>query len=520
QGQAAAGQQAYGAGWSGNQAAAGQQAYQPQNGYAQPDPRAGYGEQGYGQQGYGQPGYGHPGYGQQSYQPGAGNQGYGQPAYGQPPVYGPPNPPQPGYQPTTYQQSATGQAYPQPGHPQAGPQQTGYQQAGDQHGGGQPGYGQLGYGQHGYGQQTWGQGAFGSGDYGPTGYGTAAFGQQAPPTLPAPPAPPAPPGPAYGGPVPAGSIPGGPVPGGAGVGGGGNNGGGASQRRPGRRRTVLFSALAVVVAGALAVAGLFLFVIKRGPGVPATGMIPTGSTAEQDGRQVAAAFLTAWEQGDLAKAANLTNHPAAAKAALAAYAKDLSLSKVAFGQSGLKAAPGSTATQPREQVTFSVRASVGATAGSAALRGNWDYHSALTAYQEPKSSVWFVAWQPAVLAPNLTAKTHLSAVTVAPKVNEVTDANGGDLGSLGDVGLSNIAALLMKAAPAGQGKPGLDVEIQTAAGKAVKKSQAVIVDPENVATLGTTISPGAESAAQAAVAMHKQSSMVVIQPSTGKILAI
>src|SRR6202012_2945214 len=84
----------------------------------------------------------------------------------------------------------------------------------------------------------------------------------------------------------------------------------------------------------------------------------------------------------------------------------------------------------------------------------------------------------------------------------------------------NIANLLMKTAPPGQGKPGLDVEIQTATGTAVKNSQAALVNPQNVPSVGTTISASAESAAQAAVGMHKQSSMVVIQPSTGKILAI
>jgi hypothetical protein len=275
-----------------------------------------------------------------------------------------------------------------------------------------------------------------------------------------------------------------------------------------------------VVAVAVAIALVTVFVIKRGPGVPATGMIPTGSTAQQDGRQVAAAFLTAWETNDLATAANLTNHPVTAKAALAAYAKDLRLTKAVFGQSGLTAAPGSSTTRPRETVSFSVRASVGATAGAIALRGNWDYHSSLLVYQQANSNIWFVAWQPSVLAPNLTAKTHLEAVTVAPTVDEVTDANGTNLTGYGEVGLTNIANLLMKAAPTGQGKPGLDVEIETAAGKPVKKSQAVILAPENLQSLATTINSGAESAAQAAVAMHKQSSMVVIQPSTGKILAI
>jgi hypothetical protein len=306
-------------------------------------------------------------------------------------------------------------------------------------------------------------------------------------------------------------------PGGPGVKGGGKGGG---PRRFSKRGKVLTGAVAGVVAVALVIALAYVYVIKRSPGVPEFGMIPTGSSAQQDGRQVGAAFLTAWEKGTLATAANLTDQHAIAKGGLAAYAKNLNLGKIAFGVDSVASAAGSTADQPRETVTFSVTASVAAGTGVSTLRGNWDYHSSLVVYQQAKSNIWFVAWRPDVVAPNLTAATHVAAVQVAPMVKTVGDANGGSLTSFGDVGLSNIATLLMKAAPPGQGKPGLDVEVQDAAGKAVKGSQAVILDPENIESLNTTISPGAEQAALAAVAMHKQSSMVVIQASTGKILAI
>ncbi len=234
----------------------------------------------------------------------------------------------------------------------------------------------------------------------------------------------------------------------------------------------------------MAIALVTVLTGKHGPGVPETGMIPTGSTPQQDGRQVASAFLTAWEKGDLAKAAKLTTAPATAQAGLAAYAKDLGLGKLTFGQNGTTAATGSTADAPREKVTFAVTAAVSASSSAARLNGLWSYHSSLVAYQQPKSSVWFVAWQPAVLAPNLTAKTHLQAVQVAPMVTSVTDANGGSLGSYGDAGLTNIGNLLMKSAPPGLGKPGLDVEIQTAAGKPVKNTQAVILTPKNIDSAG------------------------------------
>jgi transpeptidase family protein len=434
--------------------------------------QGGYGQQGnYGQQGASGGGsYGQGQAGEGAYQPGAygqGGQGYGQGAYGQQsPVYGSP----------AYGQQAYGQqAYGQQGY-------------GQQAYGG-PGYGADGYGtqafQPGYGQQAYGQQNYGQQGYGQPGYAAPGYDPQQPPG------------------------PGGPGPGSPGGGG-----------RSGKRRKVLLGSLAGGLAVVVAIALTYVFVIKHGPGVPVTGMIPTGSTPQQDGQQVASVFLTDWETGKLSAAANLTDHPLAARAAFAAYTKDLGLGKVSFGQSGVADAAGSTTAQPRETDTFKVAAAVSAGTGTTALHGMWDYQSSLVAYQQANSSIWFVAWTPTVMGPNLTAKTHLAAVEVPPSVEMVGDANSGNLQSYGDAGLTNISNYLMKSAPTGQGKPGLDVQIETAKGTPVKNSQAKILDPENVQSVDTTISPSAEAAAQTAVKMHPQSSMVVIQPSTGKILAI
>jgi len=440
------------------------------------DGQNGYGQQGYGQQGaFGQPGaYGQGGYGQQGQAGGS----YG-PAQG-------------GYQQGAYGQGQAGPGYGQGGYGQQ-PQGNGQQGYGQQGYAG-PGYGadgygtqayQQGYGQQEYGQQEYGQQAYGQPGYGQAGYAAPGYDQQQGPAGP----------------------------------GGGSHGGGHRSGNP-RRRKVLIGSLSGGLAIVVAVALAYVFVIKHGPGVPATGMIPTGSTPQQDGQQLASAFLTDWEKGRMSAAANLTDNPAAARTGLAAYAKNLGLGKVSFGPTGVAAAAGSTTADPRETAGFNVAAAVSAGTGTSKLRGMWSYRASLVAYQQPNSSVWFVAWQPTVMGPNLTAKTHLAAVEVPPSVSMVADATGGNLTSYGDAGLTNIANLLMKAAPPGQGKPGLDVEIQNAAGTVVKNSQAVVLNPENVQSVGTTISSSAEAAALSAVAMHKESSMVVIQPSTGKILAI
>jgi Penicillin binding protein transpeptidase domain len=508
---------------------------QAEQGYGQPaqgQPSAGYRPGGFGQPGFGQQGSGQQGRGEQgSGQPGHGASGYGADGYGTQGNV------QQGFGQQSYGQQSYGQqgfgltggyGQGQQGYPQ--PQGYGGQQAYGGQQGYQQGYGQqTGYGQQAYGQQSHGQTGYAAPGYGPPGPGT----QHQPGT----------------GLVP-GMGPSGPVPG-PGARGSGN---GDGTRRRGRRRKILAAAVAGGLAVALAVALVLVFVVKRPPGIPVYGMIPTGSTPQQDGRQVAAAFLTDWEKGNLAKAAKLTNHPAAAQAGLAAYAKDLGLTKVVFGTGSASDAAGTTTAQPREKVSFAVTAAVsvapvpastvpastaqastaqastappstapastGAGAASDRLRGTWKYHSSLVAYQQANSGIWFVAWLPDVPAPNLTATTHLAAVEVGPTVGMVTDANGANLQSYTDPGLTNIGNLLMKGAPPGQGTPGLDIELQKADGTPVAGSQAVIVAAGNIPALATTISATAEAAAQAAVAMHKQSSMVVIQPSTGKILAI
>jgi hypothetical protein len=281
-------------------------------------------------------------------------------------------------------------------------------------------------------------------------------------------------------------------------------------RRGGRRKVIIAGAVAVVVAIAVIVA----VVVSGGSGNSA-GFVPTGSSAGQDAEQITGAFLAAWQAGDLGQAARYTDHPVQAQAALAGYQKYLHLKKMTTTVQS-----GTDLSATRGSATYQISAKVASSDGAGALSGTWSYQSKLVAYQKQGSSAWFIAWAPDVLAPNLTPSTHLAAVKVSPQVAGVSDASGKDIASYGDAGLTTIANLLEKQAPPGRGSPGLYVEIQTAAGKPVQNSQAVVIPPNNIPDLTTTIDPTAEAAARSAVAMHAGSSMVAIQPSTGKILAI
>jgi hypothetical protein len=388
--------------------------------------------------------------------------GYGQQGYG-----GPPWQEQPGDVP--------------PGYDQPGYDQPGYVP---------PGYDQPGYDQQGYNANQQGRhGQPGLGPFGPRPEGTGT--------------------------TPTWTV-------GSGGGPGGHRRPESKPARPPRkRRRLLWSVIGGAVAVIVVIAVVAVTMLKHnGPGTPTYGMIPTGSTPQADGAQITTAFLQAWESGNLTTAANLTSRHAAALAYLTANAKDLDLGKMTATTGSVTDAAGSTSAAPRETVKFTVDASVAARDGKKLVRGPWDYSSTLTAYQQASSSVWFVDWRPDVVAPHLTASTHLAAVAVPPTVGLVTDASGEGLTTFGDAGLSNIAADLSKIPPPGQGKPGLDVQIETAAGKAVANSQAIVISPDNIPSITTTITTADETAARAAVAMHKNSSMVVIQPSTGDILAV
>jgi hypothetical protein len=291
--------------------------------------------------------------------------------------------------------------------------------------------------------------------------------------------------------------------------------------RRGRSRKLTVIVAGVIAAVLVAVAAV---TVSGARSAPTTGFVPTGKSAGQDAEQITSAFLAAWKSGNFRQAARYTDHLSAAGSALLAFRDHLHLKKLTGTTVG--AAPANGSATPREHVTFTVNASVSATAvsataGAKTLTGSWHYHSSLVAYQQRDSKVWHIAWAPDVLAPGLTATTHLAAVAVPPQTVSVTDSSGNNLASYGDAGLTTISSVLRKQGPPpGQGSPGLSVEIQTTGGTTVTSSQATVVPPDNVPSAPTTISAKAEAAARRAAAQHKDTSIVAIQPSTGKVLAI
>ena len=313
------------------------------------------------------------------------------------------------------------------------------------------------------------------------------------------------------------------------------------RRRAGCVVLVLVSVSVIVVAGAFAVqawprkqdtAGLQPAAQPAAARKQDTaGFHPTGQSPSGAAEQVASAFLRAWSSGATGEAAGMTDDPAAARAALTAYGRDLYLRKLtgtvvsstatsAPGSPGDTQTAGAAAATTLEEVTFNLSATVAGSAAPSAESGTWSYQSALTAYRVPDGTGWLIEWDPSVVAPNLTGGQHLATVLVPSQGTSVTDSAGNQLSSsYSDPGLANIASLLARHAPTRAGTPGLSVQIEDSAGDALPGTQAAVT-PQKASQVATTISPQAERAALNAVSGTNGSAIVALQPSTGFILAI
>jgi cell division protein FtsI/penicillin-binding protein 2 len=113
-------------------------------------------------------------------------------------------------------------------------------------------------------------------------------------------------------------------------------------------------------------------------------------------RTAAEGFLTEWSGGNLAKAADWTDTPAAADPLLAEVSESLSVRTVT-------AEPGTVPepTEDRARVPFEVTLTLGGL-------GNWSYESELPMrrVEQGDASRWVVEWSPSVVHPKLTAENR------------------------------------------------------------------------------------------------------------------
>lgn len=280
------------------------------------------------------------------------------------------------------------------------------------------------------------------------------------------------------------------------------------RKRSGLRRGALGlgGALVVAVAVTLAVTGFASAHGRSAAASPTVGFSPDPRNGASGAQQTGEAFLAAWQRGDLRAAANLTDKPAAAYAALEAYRQDLRLS-------GLTTQPDTTGSAG--WLTFSVAAQVGSPAST------WSYTSGLAAYQGSAQgrARWFVKWNPDIEFTGLKPGQHLALGSGGPTVAEVDDASGRAITSANAPSLANLVHAIEQNATGLGGRPGTTVEIERADGT-VAAQVATVAKPVDAKAARTTIDLRVQAAAQVAADRAPNSSVAVVQPSTGAILAI
>ncbi|MFD6290949.1 penicillin-binding transpeptidase domain-containing protein [Streptomyces sp. NPDC060205] len=243
-----------------------------------------------------------------------------------------------------------------------------------------------------------------------------------------------------------------------------------------------------------------------GDGGSAAAAERTGPPSGDEVRETSEKFFTAWEQGDAPTAADLTNNALGAKELLVAYGGQAHIGKV-------KITPG---TATGTTVPFKVSATVSYEGKSKPLA----YRSELAVVRGKTSGRALVDWQPAVLHPDLKKGDTLVTGEAASPPIEAVDRNGTVLTkekypSLGPV----LDTLRERYGDKAGGTPGVELAIQHES-ESAGDTTLVTLAKGRAGKLRTTISAGAQAAAEKAVTRYAESSVVAVKPSTGEVLAV
>ncbi|WP_408056729.1 penicillin-binding transpeptidase domain-containing protein [Streptomyces huasconensis] len=288
------------------------------------------------------------------------------------------------------------------------------------------------------------------------------------------------------------------------------------------RRGVLAGAAVVVVCGMGAAAFALSGGVGSGERSVGEKQVPTGPPTSAEVRTTARDFLAAWAEGDVARAAALTDDRAAAKKALTSYRKDARLTKV-------RLTPG---RRSGTEVPFKAAAMV----SYEGVSKPYAYASELTVVRRKSDGATLVDWRPAVLHPELRQGDRLVTGEAGDPPIKAVDRAGAELTaakypSLGAV----LDSLREKYGKKAGGTAGIELRVVRADGKkpakgagdttskddakSVPDKTLLTIAPGTPGTLKTTFSGSLQAAAERETAKRKQASVVVVKPSTGEILA-
>ncbi|WP_425245467.1 penicillin-binding transpeptidase domain-containing protein [Streptomyces sp. NEAU-NA10] len=282
--------------------------------------------------------------------------------------------------------------------------------------------------------------------------------------------------------------------------------------RKGAKAAIVGSVFAVMVGGA----GYGAFNIVNalngdggggsGPGEPVT-VKKSGPPSESEVKDTTARFFAAWEKGEAAAAAQLTNNAVKAEPLLTSYAQAAHIT-------GVKITPGAATG---DTVPFTVKATVSYEGKSKPLA----YRSSLTVVRGLTTGRALVDWQPSVVHPELKAMddTLVTGESAAPAI-EAVDRDGKVLTkekypSLGPI----LDALRAKYGDKAGGTAGIELAIRHATPDAGDTPLLTLAEGKP-GKLQTTLSASVQAAAEKAVQTYAQSSVVAVQPSTGDVLAV
>ncbi|MFE2266129.1 penicillin-binding transpeptidase domain-containing protein [Streptomyces griseosporeus] len=238
--------------------------------------------------------------------------------------------------------------------------------------------------------------------------------------------------------------------------------------------------------------------------------VKTGPLSAAEVTTAARAFLTAWQQGRLPKAAAATDDATAATALLTGFAKDAHIEKATF-------TPG---TRVGDKVPFSVKGTVTYRGISKPLA----YTSSLTVIRRPSDGRPLVGWHASVVHPDLQdGDTLVTGESGTPPVKAL-DRDGGEITTAKYPSLGTVLdGLREKYGKIAGGKAGVELRVvRGKESKAKKASDKTLLELSEgtPGTVKTTLSPGMQAAAEEQVAKRPRASVVVLRPSTGEILAV
>jgi hypothetical protein len=233
----------------------------------------------------------------------------------------------------------------------------------------------------------------------------------------------------------------------------------------------------------------------------------SGPPSASEVKDTSARFFAAWEKGQAAAAAALTNNSAKAEPLLTSYS-------VAAHITGVKITPGAATG---DTVPYTVQATVSYEGKSKPLT----YKSQLTVVRGVTTGRALVDWQPSVVHPELKAMddTLVTGESQAPAI-EAVDRDGKVLTkekypSLGPI----LDELRTKYGDKAGGTAGIELAIRHATADAGDTPLVTLAEGKP-GKVPTTISASVQAAAEKAVKKYAESSVVAVQPSTGEVLAV